>query len=107
MQIDLVNIVERGNADALSVYNLKPAVELISRWECELSLDSKENTDYFFHLQNEMNKLRKNLSYDMKFHERTLHFISESKVFMYPQLLPKIPFRFKTQKYSEYFPAED
>ncbi|XP_031624264.1 uncharacterized protein LOC116341381 isoform X2 [Contarinia nasturtii] len=104
---DLINIVDKENAGTISIYNLKPAVELITKWETELSQNTKENTELVTYLQNEMNKLRKNLSYTMQFHERILSIISESKVFIYPHLLPAIPFRFKTAKSSEYFPAED
>lgn len=54
-----------------------------------------------------MSKLRKNMSYVMQFNERILKLICHSKVFMYPDLLPHVPFRFKTTKSSEYLPAED
>lgn len=92
---------------AKPIHNLKPSLELISNWENELSQHTKENTELVKYLQKEMNKLRKNMSYIMQFHERILKLICESKVFMYPELLPVVPFRFKTSKSSEYFPAED
>lgn len=82
-------------------------MELIASWENELSQNTTENTEFFTYLQEEINKLRKNLGYTMHFHERILRLICESKVFIYPELLPAIPFRFKTTKLSEYFPAED
>lgn len=82
-------------------------MDLISRWECELSQNTKENTELVKYLENEMSKLRRNMSYVMKFHERILNLICQSKVFMYPELLPPVPFRFKLAKPCEYLPAED
>lgn len=82
-------------------------MELITTWENELSTNTKENSELFTYLKEEMNKLRKNVGYTMQFHERFLKVICSSKVFIYPELLPAIPFRFKTSKPSEYFPAED
>lgn len=99
--------VEKDNGKQLSVYNLKPALKLIENWEYELSQDKIENTELFTHLQNEINKFRKNSTYTMQFHERILEVISASKVFIYPERLPSIPFRLKTSKPSEYFPGED
>lgn len=92
---------------AKPIHNLQPALDLISDWEIELSQNTKENTELVEHLVHEMSKLRRNLSYVMPFHERILNLISQSKVFMYPELLPQVPFRFKTTKPSEYLPAED
>lgn len=92
---------------AKPIHNLKPALQLITKWENELSINTKENTELVKHIQDEMNKLRKNMSYIMRFHERILNLISESEVFIHPDLLPSIPFRFKTTKPSEYVPAED
>lgn len=89
------------------IYNLKPALNLLKRWEYELSQNTIENTEFYTHMQEEMNRLRKNVGYTMQFHERILQTICKSKIFIYPELLPAIPFRFKASKASEYFPAED
>lgn len=86
---------------------MKPALNLLDNWENELSLNTIENTELYTHMQEEMKRLRKNIGYTMQFHERILRIICESKVFIYPELLPAIPFRFKATKASEYFPAED
>lgn len=93
--------------DHLIIHNLKPALKLISDWEIELSVNKPENTQLVRFLESEMNKLRKNLSHTMQFSERILKLIAHSKVFMYPELLPKIPLRFDTKKLSEFLPAED
>lgn len=94
-------------SNPVSICNLKPAIELITSWENELSQNTEENAELISYLRDEMDKLRKNMSYTMQFHERILRKICESNVFMYPELLPAIPFRFNTKKLSEYFPAED
>lgn len=93
--------------DQLTIVNLKPALKLVGDWENELSENSTENTQFVRYLEKEMDKLRGNLSYTMQFHDRVLKLIGHSKVFMYPELLPKIPFRFDTKKLSEFIPAED
>lgn len=102
-----MDVVDNCSENAISICNLKPALKVISKWEDELSQNTKENTEWFEYLQNEMKKLRKNMCYTMKFNERILNVICKSKVFIYPDLLPAIPFRFNTTKPSEYFPGED
>ncbi|XP_055309941.1 uncharacterized protein LOC129573467 [Sitodiplosis mosellana] len=104
--VEIMEIIDKCES-SVSIYNLKPAMELITGWENELSQNTIENTELYTYMQEEMNKLRKNVGYTMQFHERILRLICESKVFIYPELLPAIPFRFKTPKSSEYFPAED
>lgn len=89
------------------IFNLKPAQALIADWETELSIDSTENTALVRHIQSEMDKLRSNLRYEMRFHERWLKKVCDSTVFIYPTLLPAVPFRFDTKKNSEYLPSED
>lgn len=104
-QTELKDLVDKKCAKP--IYNLDLALNLISDWESELSLNTTENTELVKYLQTEMSKLRKNMSYVMQFHERILNLVCHSKVFMYPELLPPFPFRFKTTKLSEYLPAED
>lgn len=99
--------IEIMEVSKIPIHNLKPALNLLKRWENELSQNTIENTELYTHMQEEMKKLRKNVGYTMQFHERFLQIICESKVFIYPELLPAIPFRFRASKASEYFPAED
>lgn len=89
------------------ITNLKPALALIAQWETELSVDSIENTELIRHIQSEMDKLKSNMRYEMRFHERWMKTICHSPVFMYATLLPTIPFRFPSKKLSEYLPSED
>lgn len=89
------------------IANLQPALALIAQWESELSVDSIENTELIQHIQKELKKLRSNVRYEMRFHERWLKKLCESTVFIYPTLLPATPFRFETKKISEYLPSED
>lgn len=89
------------------IFNLKSALALIVEWETELSIDSTENTELIRHIQSELDKLRSNVRYEMRFHERWLNKVCHSTVFIYPTLLPTVPFRFDTKKKSEYLPSED
>lgn len=100
---------ELDEHQAKPIYNLKPALELISKWEMELAQNTKDNAELVAFQRNEMEKWNKNKSYTMKFHERILDVMSKSKVFLYPDLLPAIPLRFpsKTSKPFEYVPGED
>lgn len=89
------------------VCNLNSALALVAEWENELSAVSAENTELIRHIQTEIDKLRANSRYEMRFHERWLKKVCHSPVFIYPTLLPRIPFRFDTKKVSEYLPSED
>lgn len=96
--------MNKGNEQ---ITNLQPALALINEWETELSIDSTENTELIHHIQGELDKLRSNLRYEMRFHERWLKKVCHSTVFLYPSLLPTVPFRFETKKVAEYLPSED
>lgn len=83
------------------------ALDLIEKWENELNEDTAENTDLVEHIRSELDKVRKFASYMMKFHPRLLNIMCHSRVFLYANLLPPVPFRYNTQKFSEFVPAED
>lgn len=102
-----VELQEMNENNVNRIFNLKPALALIAEWETELSVDSIENTELIRHIQSEMDKLRSNVRYEMRFHERWLKKVCHSTVFVYPSLLPTTPFRFDTKKISEYLPSED
>lgn len=90
----------------ISVWNLPHAFDVINKWESDLSELNEENTEFVQFQQNEIEKIGRNPLYTMCFHERFLTTVCESKVFMYPQLLPAGPFR-PEKKSFEYIPAED
>lgn len=104
-QTEFKDLVDKKHAKP--IFNLQPALDLIADWQSELSQNTKENTELFDYWKSEMSKLHRNLSYVMQFPERILNVICQSKVFMYPDLLPPVPYRLKSPKSSEYFPAED
>lgn len=105
-QIEIKEVIDKSTSK-VSIYNLKPALNLLKRWESELSQNTIENTELYTHMQEEMKRLRKNVGYTMRFHERILRIVCGSKVFIHPDLIPPVPFRFKASKASEYSPAED
>lgn len=48
-----------------------------------------------------------NKYFRMIFHSRIMHKISNSKVFMYPALLPTVPFYDEISKTNKFIPAEE
>lgn len=109
MQTDLNDIVEEpGKEHRINVWNLRLALDLLENCESQLNNPSKENNEFVQFQQTEIDKVNRNTSYIMSFHERYFSTVCNSKVFMYPNLLPKRPFRpEKHKKIAEYLPAED
>lgn len=89
------------------IFNLQPALELIEKWETELAADTSENTEFIGHIRSEMDKLSKCRVYNMQFHPRLINLMCRSRVFLYANLLPPVPFRHTTLKKSEFMPGED
>ncbi|XP_026472577.1 uncharacterized protein LOC113376749 isoform X2 [Ctenocephalides felis] len=95
---NLHNLADTNSGETiLSTHNLKPALELCESWQSRLSKDNEETKNIFRFIENEINKSRANkLShnrYYSKFPPEMMDVICDSKVFIYPELLPKIPFR--------------
>lgn len=105
-QLELREIVEKEGANPVSIFNLKPALELIENWENELEPDTPENTNLIEFIRDQLDKMKNNNAYKMRFHDRILHKMCTSKVFLYPDYLPPIPFQVDVKK-SEYIPSED
>lgn len=82
-------------------------MDLIEQWENELREDTAENTELVEHMRSEMDKVKKFPSVPMKFHPRLLNIMCHSRVFIYPDLLPPVPFRYNSSRFSEFVPAED
>lgn len=102
LQMDLQEM-----ATGQRIVNLASALTTIAEWENDLAIDCDENTEFIQHIRNEMEKLRTNPRYEMRFHEIWLRKVCHSTAFMYASLLPTIPFRFDTKKISEYLPSEE
>lgn len=83
------------------------ALDLIEEWENELAEDTPENTELVEHMRCELEKIARNGSHTMKFHPRVLDVMCHSRVFLYADLLPPVPFRHDSPKFSEFLPAED
>lgn len=102
---ELKALTEKGQIRR--IFNLQPALELIGNWESELAVDNEENAEFIAHIRDEMDKWSKNRSYVMQFHPRLLMLMCQSRVFLYENLLPTVPFRNMTMKKSEFMPGED
>lgn len=90
-------------------HNLRNAVELANNWEIELSQDNSENCEYINFIKKENEHYKKlPYQYSMKFGEKILKAICHSDVFMYANLLPKIPFKEAIREKCTFFvPVED
>lgn len=78
----------------------------------ELSVDNAENREHFNFIKNENAQFKatphRRYSYIMKFNEKFLKTICQSDVFMYANLLPKIPIKEAIRdKYKNFVPIED
>lgn len=106
IQLELQEIVDQENSNPVSIFNLKPALELIKKWEMDLEPNNEANTQFIHHVQDELKRFNNNSGYKMKFHHRILDAICKSKVFLYPEFLPPTPLQVD-KKRSEYIPSED
>lgn len=93
-------------------HNLREAIELANSWESEVSIVSPANTELFDFIRMECAHFRdaqlRKAHYVMKFSERFLNRVCQSDVFMYANLLPKIPMREAIRDRTKYFlPIED
>lgn len=104
--MELKEIVDKEGANPVSIFNLKPALELIDNWENELESDTPENTNLIEFIRDQLDRMKNNNAYKMRFHDRILHKMCTSKVFLYPDYLPPTPFQVDIKK-SEYIPSED
>lgn len=72
---------------SVKIANLPHALQLMDEWETDLSVPAEENTAYIAHLSEE------NCT---KFPDLMVNKILNSKVFIYPNLLPRVPFSEKS-----------
>lgn len=105
-------IVKLNKTGVVKIINLKWAIDLIREWETELSSESKENLEFTAFIVNELAKYRRtrtehNKFFKMTFHTRIMHKICNSKVFMYPALLPLAPFFDEKYKNNKFISAEE
>lgn len=82
---------------SVKIANLPHALRLTDEWETDLSVSSAENTAYIADLS------EINTNSCGKFPDLVVNKILNSKVFIYPSLLPRIPFSSNSQSGSYKF----
>ncbi|XP_026495449.2 uncharacterized protein LOC113400185 isoform X1 [Vanessa tameamea] len=96
----------------VDVCNLKPAIDLVESWECSLSDNTPDTVAMVEFIQKEMEKCRRrttqNSVYVAEFPELFKKVVANSSVFLYPYLLPPVPYRadFKHKRFN-YLRSED
>ncbi|XP_039759322.1 uncharacterized protein LOC120633233 isoform X2 [Pararge aegeria] len=96
----------------VNVCNLTSAIELIRSWESSVSKDNEENKKMVEFIQEEVEKCRRrnagNSLYVGDFPELFKKVVANSTVFLYPYMLPPLPFRsFNTHRRYNYLTSED
>lgn len=83
-QTDLDSVTRNTS---VKIANLPHALKLMDEWEAELSVTSAENTAYIAHLLEDVTSQARKTFPDLMVNK-----ILNSKVFIYPRLLPHVPF---------------
>ncbi|CAH0696009.1 unnamed protein product [Spodoptera exigua] len=90
-------MVDANPKSVANVCNLKPALELVNTWQTTMSENTPENREMIEFIQNQCDRNRhRGLNkkfYVGEFHETFLKVVANSPVFLYPYLLPAMPFR--------------
>ncbi|XP_067012946.1 GON-4-like protein isoform X2 [Anabrus simplex] len=91
--------------------NLMDAIQLIEKWEEELSSSRSERDSYQSFILREINKGRfewnRRRMYTCAFPPKMMEVVSRSSVFLYPLLLPPVPFRCDGFRKPQYLLSED
>ncbi|CAH0590114.1 unnamed protein product [Chrysodeixis includens] len=107
----LVQLVENNPSSVADVCNLRPALELVNSWEAAVSADTPENAAMLEFIQKQMERTSRRLNhkalYVGEFHETFLSTVANSRVFLYPYLLPAMPYRGDTTRRLFYLNSED
>ncbi|XP_063626471.1 uncharacterized protein LOC134798068 [Cydia splendana] len=104
-------MVEDNPESVAKVCNLKPAVDLIRSWETSVSADTPENMEMIAFVQKQIERSRRrsaqNNLYVGDFPKTFMNVVSNSPVFLYPHLLPPLPFRSDVFRKFGYLRCED
>ncbi|XP_055704869.1 uncharacterized protein LOC129802795 isoform X2 [Phlebotomus papatasi] len=97
MLAELWDIAKSNRNSTFNAINLQGAVELCESWKREMDVINEENTEYVRELEDqleieEINRNNKNWK-TKTFNTRIMDLMINSTVFLYPKLLPSIPFR--------------
>ncbi|XP_026763366.2 uncharacterized protein LOC113521902 isoform X2 [Galleria mellonella] len=107
----LYSIGESNPKSVVNVCNLKPAVELIRIWEQTVSKDTPANAAMVKFIQEEGERSRRRLiqnnMYVGDFHPTMKEVVANSTVFVYPHLLPPVPYRLDLTRRYSYMQHED
>ncbi|XP_059059642.1 uncharacterized protein LOC131852910 [Achroia grisella] len=107
----LNKIAESNPKSVVNVCNLKPAVELIRSWEESVSNNTPANAAIVKFIQEEGERSRRRLvqnnMYVGEFPEMMMSVVANSTVFVYPHLLPPVPYRLDLSRRFCYLPSED
>ncbi|KAH1007204.1 hypothetical protein HUJ04_004470 [Dendroctonus ponderosae] len=103
--LNLKFLANGKNYSMFSPVNLLPALDLIEKWEVLCASNSETVRQCREHVQQQLLKsiqyrMGRNWEFIATFPKLILETISNSEVFVYPGLLPKIPF--KSQEFSSY-----
>ncbi|KAJ0173997.1 hypothetical protein K1T71_010143 [Dendrolimus kikuchii] len=106
------DLLKHNPKTVVNVCNLKPAMELMTTWQDTVSEDTPENTKLVQFIQKEIEKNRRNAAqnhlYAGDFPEMFKEVVVNSPVFLYPHLLPPIPYRADNpMRRNTYLQSED
>ncbi|XP_072942462.1 uncharacterized protein [Epargyreus clarus] len=112
MLLSLNKMVGVNPKSVVNVCNLKPAVELITSWETSVSQNTPENLAMVEFVQKESERVRRRTAQNSgvggEFPEMFMKVVANSTVFLYPYLLPGMPFRPDSlTRRSSYLQSED
>ncbi|KAK2574977.1 hypothetical protein KPH14_008740 [Odynerus spinipes] len=102
--LNSIRYLSNGPNSAFNVENLSDALKLVSDWEKKF-LDPKFHEEFKKNMEDE-NAIKKiyltnKWKYVPKFHAELEKIFLESKALMYPQLLPDVPFKSESMKYTK------
>ncbi|CAG9795572.1 unnamed protein product [Diatraea saccharalis] len=107
----LLKMVNENPSSVVNVCNLHQAVELVHKWEESVSKDTPENTAMVEFIQKEAERWRRNTAYNKlyvgEFHETFNKVVANSPVFLYPYLLPPMPYAADSKRRFSYLRSED
>ncbi|CAB3242338.1 unnamed protein product [Arctia plantaginis] len=110
--LETLNKLGQSNPKSVvNVCNLKPALELANTWEKTVSVNTPENKQMVEFIMKESERCRRRFShkslYTGEFHDTFMAVVANSPVFLYPYLLPPMPFRSDNCKRYAYTRSED
>ncbi|XP_064535814.1 uncharacterized protein mute [Drosophila montana] len=105
----LEELQQRATKDAsFNCWNLNGAVELINKWQHDLNSDEYEeqNQEMMRFINKEAELTDGHTRQVPRLPPRIMDLMLDSKVFMYPQYLPRMAFQPRTLQFTAYAPSE-